>query len=92
MATEKEIRGPESFYSVLFQDDCGFYPVAELRDWPDGEGWTTGRCLQWAMGSQPRSFTIIQGYGIFLEEEDFWVFGKSQKEVLAVANEWPGDD
>ena len=92
MAAEMQIRGPESFYSVLFQNDFGFYPVADLRDWLDGEEWPTTRCLQWAMGSQPRSFTIIQGFGILNEDEDFWVFGKTPEEALFIANEWIEED
>jgi hypothetical protein len=92
MSAELRIRGPEPFYSVRLQDELGFYPVADLLDWPDGEAWPTALCLQWAMGSQPRSFTIIQGFGILNEDEDFWVFGKTPEEALSVSHEWIEED
>jgi hypothetical protein len=92
MATKMMIRGPEAFYSVDFRDDIGFFPVADLLDWPDDEEWSSFKYLQWEMGRWPRSFTILRGYGIFIEHEDFWVFGKTPGEVRAVADEWPEED
>jgi hypothetical protein len=84
-----KVRGPEKFYSVCFKDDYGFYPVDDLFEYQD---WPTARCLEFVMGYRPVSFTVITGYGIYIEHEDFWVFGKTPEEVRAVAYEWPEDD
>lgn len=84
-----EVRGPERFYSVLFMDDYGFYPVDDLFEYLD---WPTARCLGFVMGSQPVSFTVLTGYGIYIENEDFWVFGKNSKEVREVAAEWQEEE
>jgi hypothetical protein len=81
-----EIRGPELFYSVHFKNDYGFYPVDNLFEYQD---WSTERCLRFIMGDRPASFTVLTGYGIYIEHEDFWVFGRTADEVLAVADEWP---
>ena len=84
-----EVRGPELFYSVIFKDDYGFYPVDDLFEYGD---WPSTRCLGFVMGDRPVSFTVITGYGIYIEHEDFWVIGKSPKEVRAVAEEWSEED
>jgi len=44
------------------------------------------------MGNQPHSLSAQTGYGIYLEHEDFWVFGKSPEEAFAVEEEWPEGD
>ena len=79
-------RGPEQFYSVQFKDDYGFYPVEDL---PQFEDCPTARCLEFVMGDKPISIAVLTGYGIFLQHEDFWVFGRTQEEAVAVAEEWP---
>jgi hypothetical protein len=84
-----EIRGPERFYSVLFKDDYDFYPVDDLFEYQD---WSTARCLGFVMGNQPISYAVLMGYGIYIENEDIWVFGNSSEEVLAVAEEWQEEE
>jgi hypothetical protein len=84
-----EIRGPERFYSVLFKDDYGFYPVDDLFEY---QNWPTARCLGFVMGDRPVSFTVPTGFGIYIEHEGFWVFGRTPEEVLVVADEWPEQD
>jgi len=84
-----EIRCPEQFYSLQFKDDYGFYPVEDL---PQLDDWSTARCLEFVMCDAPISTAVQTGYGIYLEHEDFWVFGKSPEEAFAVAEEWPEDD
>jgi hypothetical protein len=81
-----KIRGPERFYSVLFKDDYGFYPIDDLFEYQD---WSTACCLGFVMGNQPVSFTVLKGFGIYIKNEDFWVFGRTPEEVLAVTDEWP---
>jgi hypothetical protein len=80
-----KVRGPEFFYSVIFKDDYGFYPVDDLFEYQD---WSTARCLGFVMGNQIVSFTVLMGFGIYIENEDFWVFGTSFEEVKMVATEW----
>jgi hypothetical protein len=84
-----EIRGPEQFYSVCFKDDYGFYPVDDLFEHQD---WPTARCLEFVMGDRPVSFTKITGFVIYVEHEDFWVFGKSFMEVRTVVAEWQEEE
>jgi hypothetical protein len=79
-------RGPESFYSMRFKDDYGFYPVGDLFAYKD---WSTTDCLEFVMGGRPISIAVLTGYGIYLQHEDFWVFGRTVGEVIAVAEEWP---
>jgi hypothetical protein len=81
-----EIRGPERFYSVCFKDDHGFYPVGDLFEFQD---WPTARRLGFVMGDRPVSIAVLTGYGIYIEHEDIWVFGRTTDEVLEVAAEWP---
>lgn len=83
------VRGPERFYSVVFKDDYGFYPVDDLFEHRD---WSTADCLGFVMGNRPTSFTVLTGYGTHILHEDIWVFGKTPGEVLAVANEWPTEN
>lgn len=83
-----EVRGPERFYSVLFRDDYGFYPVDDLFEYQD---WSTAHCLGFVMGNQIVSFTVLMGYGIYIENEDFWVFGRISDEVRTVAADWQED-
>ncbi len=84
-----KVRGPELFYSVIFKDDYGFYPVDNLFEYVD---WPTVCCLGFVMGDMPVSFTVLTGFGIYVEHEDFWVFGRTPEEALAVADEWPEED
>jgi len=79
------VRGAEWFYSVRFRDGYGFYPVGDLFEYQD---WSTARCLEFVMGDSPASFTVLNGYGIYIDNEDFWLFGRTRDEVLAVAGEW----
>ncbi len=84
-----EIRGPERFYSLRFRDDIGFYPVEDLFEYPE---WTTLQRLEFVMANSPTDFAILVGFGIFVESEDFWVFGRSREEVRAVAEEWTEEE
>jgi len=84
-----EIRGPERFYSVIFKDDYGFYPVDDLLGYQD---WSIACCLGFVMGDQTVSFTVLMGYGIYIENEALWVFGRCPDEVRAVAAEWQEDE
>ena len=83
------VRGPEVFYSVHFPDDYGFYPA---RDLPIDEDWPVAKCLEFAMGARPISIKLVHGCGLYLEHEDFWIFGQSPEEVGRVALEWPSED
>jgi hypothetical protein len=74
---------------VLFKDDYGFYPVGDLFEYQD---WPTARCLEFVMGDGPANFTVVSGYGIHIEHEDFWVFGATPEEATAVADEWPEEE
>ncbi len=80
------IRGPESFYSVQFADDYGFFPVGDL---PVGHDWPLAKGLEFAMGARPVSIERIFGYGAYLKHEGFWIYGRTFAEVEAVAQEWP---
>ena len=80
------IRGPESFYSVQFADDYGFYPVRELLI---DESWPIEQRLEFAMGARPVSIEQVLGYGAYLEHEDFWIFGRTPEEAEWIAAEWP---
>jgi hypothetical protein len=84
-----QVRGPERFYSVCFKDDYGFYRVDDLFEYQD---WPTARRLEFVMGDRPVSFTVMNGFGIYIKHEDFWVFGRTPEEVTAVADEWPEGD
>lgn len=82
------VRGPESFYSIQLPDEFAFLPVDDL---PEVAGLSTFDCLAFELGRRVVGFTVARGYGIFIEHEDSWVFGRTVEEVGAVASEWPRD-
>jgi hypothetical protein len=84
-----KVTGPAFFYYAQSWDGIPYYyPVEQLSV---EEEFPPEKELEFALGIVPHKIQMLQGYGIYIEQEDIWVFGITTEEVANVAKEWPDD-
>lgn len=79
---EIRITGPQQFFKVIIGGDVQYLPAKDLvRN--EGEGFLMA--LTHTLGVRPSDFNVVYGYGVFIEEVEIWIFGKSAQSALQAA-------